>query len=63
MAIAGLLFQGHLWLRFEPTARLDGQTLLFTGTVLEREKAGRGERVPAQREFPQVEGLGKLLSS
>ena len=63
VAIAGLLFQGHLWLRFEPTARLDGQTLLFTGTVLEREKAGRGERYQLKGSFPQVEGLGKLLSS
>lgn len=59
VAIAGLLFQGHLWLRFEPAARLDGQTLLFTGTVLEREKAGRGERYQLKGSFPQVEGLGE----
>ena len=61
VSIAGLLFQGYFWLRYEPVSRLDGRTLLFTGTVLEREKAGRGERYQLKGRFPQVEGVGETV--
>lgn len=59
-AAAGLVFQLHLVFRHEPVARLGGQTLLFQGTVLEREEKGRAEQYEIKGRFPQVSGVGEV---